>query len=288
MNPQLALIPTPEQMIVVKGLAEHFVKSGLFKDTSDVSKAIVKIMLGHSIGIGPVESMMGVNIIQGRIALAANLIASKVKSGGKYDYRVVEQSDQECVIHFFQKGEFIGQAGFTMDEARKAGLATKAVWQQYPSDMLFARAISRGARRFCPDAFGTTAVYTAEELGAEVDPETGQVLTAPSAPSLPLPTDAYDGEFVDDVPTTEGETPATTNGSVPYKPSRTAKLDELNTLGEKAYGTDWPAMRETFTGEETKGKVNDPSKVFPVSIERIIARVKADIESRQPSEVVSQ
>ena len=51
----------------------------------------------------------------------------------------------------------------TMEDAKRAGLLGKTSWQRYPEDMLFARALSRGARRFCPDALGG-AIYTPEEL----------------------------------------------------------------------------------------------------------------------------
>jgi hypothetical protein len=44
--------------------------------------------------------------------------------------------------------------------------------------MLFARAITRGSRRFAPGIFGGSPIYTPEELGAEVD-EDGDIVEAP-------------------------------------------------------------------------------------------------------------
>jgi ApbE superfamily uncharacterized protein (UPF0280 family) len=43
----------------VTGLATHFLKSGWFKDVTDLSKAVVKIMAGQELGIGPMASMTG-------------------------------------------------------------------------------------------------------------------------------------------------------------------------------------------------------------------------------------
>ena len=57
-----------------------------------------------------------------------------------------------------------------------AGLDSNTNWRKYPRNMLFARAISNGARWYCPDLFGGSPVYTPDELGAEVDGETGEVL----------------------------------------------------------------------------------------------------------------
>jgi hypothetical protein len=54
--------------------------------------------------------------------------------------------------------------------------------------MLFARAITRGARRFAPGIFGGSPIYTPEELGAEVN-EDGyidtkyEVVDQPTTPS---------------------------------------------------------------------------------------------------------
>lgn len=60
-----------------------------------------------------------------------------------------------------------GRAGGTVDwkmtEAVAAGIAGSHTWQVYPRDMLFARCLARGARRFAPDlilGFG----YTIDEL----------------------------------------------------------------------------------------------------------------------------
>jgi hypothetical protein len=63
----------------------------------------------------------------------------------------------------------VGASSFTIQEAQEAGLLGKDNWKKYPSDMLFARAISRGAKRFAPGIFGGTAVYTADEMGVDHD-----------------------------------------------------------------------------------------------------------------------
>jgi hypothetical protein len=55
--------------------------------------------------------------------------------------------------------------------------------------MLFARALSNGAKWFCPDIFGGGPIYTPDELGAVIDGETGQVL----GPAEGMPADASSG-----------------------------------------------------------------------------------------------
>jgi hypothetical protein len=57
--------------------------------------------------------------------------------------------------------EKIGESTFTIQNATKAGLVNKQVWKDYPRNMLFARAVSNGARLFCADII---TAYTPEEV----------------------------------------------------------------------------------------------------------------------------
>lgn len=145
--------------------------SGYFKDVTSQAQAIVKVMAGAELGLPPFASMTGIHIIQGKPALGANVIATLVKNDPRYDYRVVTCTNDACTIAWFESGQKVGESGFTMAEAKAAGLTGKDNWQKFPSDMLFARAITRGARRYAPGIFGGAPVYTPEELGADVDPE---------------------------------------------------------------------------------------------------------------------
>lgn len=145
--------------------------SGYFKDVTSQAQAIVKVMAGAELGLPPFASMTGIHIIQGKPTLGANVIATLVKNDPRYDYRVKVCNNDACVIEWYEGGKQVGESGFTMVEAKAAGLTGKDNWQKFPSDMLFARAITRGARRFAPGIFGGSPVYTPDELGADVDPE---------------------------------------------------------------------------------------------------------------------
>ncbi len=154
----------------VESVAKAMVASGFFTDATKVSQAIVKIMAGNEIGIGPFGSMNGIHIIQGKPAFGANIMASKVKASGRYNYRVTEMTDANCTIefmeHFNGAWQTVGVSSFSRDDAKKAG--TKNL-DKFPRNMLFARAMSNGVRWYCPDVMNGSTVYTPEELGAEVD-----------------------------------------------------------------------------------------------------------------------
>lgn len=159
--------PVPRQLTIteVNEIAQAFIKSGLFRDTQDQAKAVVKIMAGNELGIGPFAAMRGFNIIQGQLAPGANLIGALIKASGKYDYRVTESNEQKCHIEFFANGEKIGDSTYTMEDASRAGLTGKDNWRKYPRQMLFSRTLSEGGRMHCPDVF-MGSVYVPEELEA--------------------------------------------------------------------------------------------------------------------------
>jgi hypothetical protein len=155
--------------------AEHFVKSGFFRDAADVSKAVVKILYGAEFGFPPVASMLNIHIVEGKPSMGAHFIGAAIRKAG-YDYRVVEATNKECSIEYFDRhGKLLGTSSFTWQDAVTAELAGKMNWKKYPKAMLYARAMSQGARMHVADAF-LGAVYTPDELGAEVVlDETGNI-----------------------------------------------------------------------------------------------------------------
>lgn len=156
-------------------LGNVLAKSGYFTDARDAAQAIVKVLAGREMGFGPIASMTGIYIVKGKPSMGANLIAAAVKRSGKYDYRVKVHTAEECSIEFYErtdgKRELIGVSTFTKADAAKAG--TQNI-DKFPRNMLFARAMSNGAKWYCADVFGGP-IYTPDELGADVDEE-GEVV----------------------------------------------------------------------------------------------------------------
>lgn len=144
-------------------LGKIFTESGMFPDIKSAQMAVVKIMAGQEMGIGPFQAMNGIHIIQGKATVGAGLMASQVKSSGKYDYKVIEQTDKVCIIEFMQGKEIIGVSKFTIEDAKKAG--TKNI-DRYPANMLFARAMSNGVKWYTPDVFNGP-IYTPDEIQVE-------------------------------------------------------------------------------------------------------------------------
>jgi hypothetical protein len=166
----------------VFALGRVFAASGYFQDARDAAQATVKILAGRELGLPPFASMTGIHIIKGRPTMGANLIAARIKASGKYNYRIIEHTDQACRIAFLEGGEQVGVSEFTLADAKKAGTQNL---ERYPKNMLFARALTNGARWFTPDLF-VTGVYTPEEMGSNVDSE-GEVVSLPTPPPTAPP-----------------------------------------------------------------------------------------------------
>jgi len=128
-------------------------------------------MIGKEMGAGPFASLRGIYISQsGSIELKASLISAIIANNPRYSYHMKTSTKEACEIDFYDSeygSEPVGTSSFTIDEARQAGLLNKDPkynpWVKYTTDMLFNRALSRGARRFCPGAFAGVPVYVSGE-----------------------------------------------------------------------------------------------------------------------------
>lgn len=166
----------------ISDISSVFVKSGLFKDTPDQAKAMVKIMAGNELGVSPFASMRGIDIINGKLVPNASLTGALIKRNtNPYDYRVIENSDTVCKIEFYKGGQLIGTTTFTMEDAQRAQLTNKDNWRKFPRQMLLARALSEGARNHCPDVF-MGAIYSPDELDS-VDAPPQQVAAQSAQPA---------------------------------------------------------------------------------------------------------
>jgi len=175
MNNELVKVSNQMALSDVMSMGKVFAESGFFTDSKQASQAVVKILAGQELGIPPFSSMTGISIIKGKPSIGSNLMAGKIKSSGKYDYRIIDHDTTKCLIEFYQGKEKIGNSTFTIDDAKKAGLAGGDNWVKYPKNMLFARAISNGIKFYCPDIF-LGPVYTPDELDAIVDEDENVII----------------------------------------------------------------------------------------------------------------
>jgi hypothetical protein len=183
-------------------VARMLAESGFFGEVRDAGKALAKILAGQELGMGPIASLMGVYYQQGKVTYSANIMAAAIQRSGIYTYRIRKHDATICDIEFFERGESVGRSSFSIDEARQASLLQsqgKGNWEKFPRNMLFARAMSNGAKWFCAGVFGGVTPYTPDELGAEVavgedgDMKPVQAEVVEMAPPIePLPASSQD------------------------------------------------------------------------------------------------
>lgn len=164
--------------------------SGRFPAVRKPEEALVQILVGRELGIGPMQAMMSIHVVEGKPMVSATLLASFVQAHTVYGYRVKVLTDEACTIEFTGGGEALGDSTFTIEDAQRAQLVKeKSGWKKYPRNMLFARAMSNGVKWFVPEVLSGLPVYVEGEIieGMARDgalPEDGVASTAEAAQTL--------------------------------------------------------------------------------------------------------
>lgn len=144
--------------------------SHMSKDVRNAAQAAYLIQAGAELGLPPIASVQQLVMVKGKVTMSAQAWAALIKRSGKYNYTVQKHTEKGCRLQFFERWgdewKAVGESTFTIDDAKRAGLLKNNIWHQYPKAMLFARALTAGARIYCPDV--SMAAYTSEELGGEV------------------------------------------------------------------------------------------------------------------------
>ncbi len=98
-------------------------RSGLFPDITRVSQAVVKVLAGRELGIGPFAAMSDIHIIEGKPVIGARILAALVRQSAVYDYEIVEWTNERCAIDFFRHGQKLEPTlTFTEENAHRAEL----------------------------------------------------------------------------------------------------------------------------------------------------------------------
>lgn len=171
---------------LARGVAgTEFVPTGLRGSVEKVSAAV---LYARELGLPPMTGLGSTHVIEGKAGISAELMRALVLQAG-HELTIIENSRQRCVMRGRRKGSDVWtEAAFTLQEASeirfktKNGwqpLTTKSNWQNYPADMLLARATTRLCRMVFPDV--VHGMRSVEELSDQI--ETVEVEPAESAPA---------------------------------------------------------------------------------------------------------
>lgn len=170
--------PSPAEWDAMKQQASMIARSGLApKQVNTPEKVLVIAMKGRELAIPPMQALSHIHIVEGKPTMSAELMAALVRRAG-HKLRIVESTPETCTVEGVRSDDpdHPQQVTWTMEDAKRAGVASKTNWKNYPTAMLLARAISALCRFLFADVL-MGASYTPEELGAEVN-EDGEVLDA--------------------------------------------------------------------------------------------------------------
>ena len=176
-NPIPVEIRNSPELVRDFGMAFIAVNSGLTK-VKRISEALWIFAKGRSLGLSPAEALDSFHVVDGRPTMSAQLMLALMKRAG---YRCIDRSEpgKYGALEVFERDTVtqewvsLGTSKFTTENAKAAGLLGKKNWIAWLDDMLWNRAVSRGARRYAPHVL-MGAIYTPEEMGADVD-EDGSV-----------------------------------------------------------------------------------------------------------------
>lgn len=145
-------------------MAATLLKSGLIpKSFTSPEGVLTAILYGQELGLSPMRSLMGIDVIQGRPSVnAATIKGMVIAAGGRIE--TVTWTDKVCTL-IGHRGDWKEEGTFTIEDAKVAGYMNKENWIKQPRFMLYARAVSIIGRNQWADV--TRGFYTTEELRDE-------------------------------------------------------------------------------------------------------------------------
>lgn len=158
----------------------HWKKLGGNGSADEVIATILSVMLlARELGFSPMQAVSGgINNIQGKFEISARLMNQAIRARGhKMQQRVL--TDEVCTLWGKRKdtGEEM-EVSYHIEEARRSGLVRDgSPWKKTPQDMLFARCISRLARRLYPDCIGSC--YIEGELQESILKQSPETIELP-------------------------------------------------------------------------------------------------------------
>ena len=167
-----------------------FMASGLVPSRFKTTEAVViTAMYGRGLGLDFATSLAEVYIVNGIPSCSSKIQLGVIKhKEPECQIKILEQTDRICKISIKRKHDDEAQPfQYTIDEAKVAGLLSKTPWKNHPTDMLTARALTRGFRSTCMDLIAGFG-HTAEEL-EDVKPKA-------EAPTGKIPKQGDAGGFV--------------------------------------------------------------------------------------------
>lgn len=190
----LAIIP--HGIAECSDLAERLSKSTLLPDAlkNKPQDVMFQIMTGAELGLGPIASIRGIYVIQGKPVLSADTMVALVMGSGQCEYFIQTEASATSVTFETKRknAPVVQRTTWTWEDAKRAGLNTKDTWRLYPKQMLASRAKAELARLAYSDILA--GCYDPDEIDAPVPVRTTVTQRDPKPAN-----DIVDAEIVEPV-----------------------------------------------------------------------------------------
>lgn len=166
-----ALIPFND----VQQMGAAIAKSGLFGMKS-AEQAVALMLVAQAEGQHPATIAQDYDIIQGRAARKTHSVLARFQAaGGRVEWHTLTEQKASATFSHPQGGSLL--IDWTIEQAKRAGLAGKDNWKNYPRAMLRARCIAEGVRAVYPGAIGG-ALIAEEAMDLPAPPAVKQMGSA--------------------------------------------------------------------------------------------------------------
>lgn len=127
-------------------LAEKLVPTGFLPNhIKNAGQCAAIILAGRELGMEPMRALRSLQMVQGKVIEAADSQLARFKAdGGRAAF--TELTDAKAVLTLRHPNGDEHTESFTIEDAKRAGLAGKDVWKNYPKAMLRSRVITAGLK----------------------------------------------------------------------------------------------------------------------------------------------
>ncbi len=196
--------PTKQEIQSIIYMANNFYQlAGKMIPSSikSAQEAFAVMIAGREWGLGPMESLREMYVVNGTTMPSYRVLAGAVLRGDPTaSFKWIERGPTKATAQLIREGRETIEITYTIDDAKRAGLAEKDNWKKYPTDMLCAKVVTRLCRLGGPDLItrisatvrGAPSVMRAVEEDpdgeslAALDAAPGeQTALAPPLPAMP-------------------------------------------------------------------------------------------------------
>lgn len=250
----------------MKEQSNMLIKTGFLPPSIKTPEQVIAIALtGRELGIGMMEAIRGINVIQGKPSVSPQLMLALAIRTGQMESYAMRSDASGAVVTVKRKGWPEHVAKFGPTEAKALGLDGKDNYKKQSGVMYQWRALAQALRFTFPDA--VSGIYTFEEMGADVKVEDDGSIVVKESPAVAQPSVAMPKEKAID---------AAIVPSDPVPPHEASISDAERALLFKISKAAWGAKYEDNLRKYLKAQFNTEhtSKLTPEQFQQALDDLK--------------